>query len=66
MSDREDNEAFCADTTGADCSTCYLNTDFCLECIAMRKAAWEAAITECQAICGNQYDFLVEAMERMK
>ena len=30
------------------------------------KYAWQAAITECQAICGNQYDFLKDAMERLK
>ena len=33
---------------------------------ACAKDAWQAAITECQAICGNQYQFLVDAMEKLK
>ena len=25
------------------CTTCYLNTDFCMECIEMRREVWQAS-----------------------
>lgn len=73
MSDREDNEAFerwwnsddaqAWDMDGKLIHDCEINYGCCK---ATHKAAWQAAITECQAICGNQYDFLKDAMEKLK